>query len=91
MGIVQRRMFVRNRSTVLTRVIVGLFFMDEKPTISADKRTKYRHTLELSQLGSRLVTDLALLITQSDANEAADQVRQAIIGAKVGATNAIVK
>ena len=53
-----------NRSTVFTRVIVGLFLMDEKPTSFVDKCTKYRHTLESSQLGSRLVTDLALLITR---------------------------
>jgi len=42
-GIVQRRTFVRNKSTVLTRVIVGLFIIDEKPTIFVDKRTKYIH------------------------------------------------
>ena len=53
-----------NRSTVFTRVIVGLFLMDEKPTSFVDKRTKYRHTRELSQLGYRIVTDLALLITR---------------------------
>ena len=53
-----------NRSTVFTRVIVGLFLMDTKPTSFVDKRTKYRHTLESSQLGSRLMTDLALLITR---------------------------
>jgi len=38
--------------------------MDEKPTSFVVKRTKYRHTLESSQLGSRLVIDLALLITR---------------------------
>ena len=64
MGIVQRRTFVRNSSTVLTRVIVGLFLIDEKPTSFVDKRTKDRHTLESSQEGSRLVTDLAVLITR---------------------------
>ena len=42
-GIVQRRTFVRNKSTVLTRVIVGLFLIYEKPTIFVDKRTKYIH------------------------------------------------
>ena len=64
MGIVQRRTFVRNNSTVLTRVIVGLFLIDEKPTSFVDKRTKDSHPLESSQEGSRLVTDLAVLITR---------------------------
>ena len=53
-----------NRSNVLTRVIVGLFLIDEKPTSFVDKRTKDRHTLESSQEGSRLVTDLAVLVTR---------------------------
>ena len=64
MGIVQRRTFVRKYSTISTRVIVGLFLIDEKPTSFVDKRTKDRHTLESSQGGSRLVTDLAMLITR---------------------------
>ena len=64
MGIVQRRTFVRKYSTISTRVIVGLFLIDEKPTSFVDKRTKDRHTLESSQGGSQLVTDLAVLITR---------------------------
>ena len=42
-GIVQRRTFVHNKSTVLTRVIVGLFLIDERSTIFVDKRTKDIH------------------------------------------------
>ena len=64
MGIVQRRTFVRKYSTISTRVIVGLFLIDEKPTSFVDKRTKDRYTLESSQEGSLLVTDLAVLITR---------------------------
>ena len=64
MGIVQRRTFVRKYSTISTRLVVGLYLIDEKPTSFVDKRTKDRHTLESSQGGSRLMTDLAMLITR---------------------------
>ena len=62
MGIVQRRTFVRKYSTISTRLVVGLYLIDEKPTSFVDKRTKDRHTLESSQGGSRLMTDLTSVI-----------------------------
>ena len=51
------------RSNVFRCVFVGLFLMDDKPTIFVDTHIQSADIHLMSQLMSQLVTDLAIAIT----------------------------